>query len=408
MGLLTQIIQERHQKDQMESAAKLDAYRSVISSPDSTPEGKQYALDQLLQTAKIGGKDRGPVAQMFGHLLGIGHNKQQPGQQAQQAPPPAPAPGPSDAPTSGGGPLVQRNQPSQPAAPQPQQQPQQPAVAPMPTRFFKTSKEIQDEALDYEQKRQGILLQQKQQLQQEAEEAKQNLELAKEKARLNARKITTRGVPATELDPQSNPWDYYDVTYLGDGTKSQVPTKRPAAVEKTYQEAKSYAETHPDVSLKQAYGMIWNGDVDMRSLRKKNVESEIANRAEIRARRAATPIGGAKKGTAATRKESLEALESKELAAAGGDAAQALKNVKGHADKAKEFYGNLYGPLINSLRIQAGKSGLGDEFAAALGGKGTGGSAPKQSGPKKDDTKNYNGYSYKFNGKIWVRQSKVT
>src|SRR6185437_2093764 len=113
MGLLTQIIQERHQKDQMESAAKLDAYRSVISSPDSTPEGKQYALDQLLQTAKIGGKDRGPVAQMFGHLLGIGHNKQQSGQtgqQSQQAQPPAPAQGPSDAPTPGGGPIVQRNQ----------------------------------------------------------------------------------------------------------------------------------------------------------------------------------------------------------------------------------------------------------------------------------------------------------
>src|SRR6185312_376836 len=391
MGLLTQIIQERHQKDQMESAAKLDAYRSVISSPDSTPEGKQYALDQLLQTAKIGGKDRGPVAQMFGHLLGIGHNKQQPGQpgqQPQQAQPPAPAQGPSDAPTPGGGPIVQRNQPAQPAAPQQQQQPQQPAVAPMPTRFFKTSKEIQDEALDYEQKRQGILLQQKQQLQKEAEDARQKLELAKERAAINARKTVLRDIPKTAKDPSANPWDYVTVEHYGDGTESVMPGKRPAFVEKSYQEAQSYAASHPDTSIRQAWDKIMSGSVDMEALRKKNIESELTNRSQIMARRAATPIGGEK--TASARKERLEALESKELAAAGGDAAQALKNVKWHADKAKEFYGDLYGPLINSLRIQAGKSGLGDEFAAALGGKGTGGSAPKQSGPKKDDTKNYN------------------
>lgn len=156
MGLLSQIISERFQKDRDEANAKLDAYRAVISSPTTTTEGKQYALDQLLKTAQIKGKDQGPVAQMFGHLLGI----RKPQQQGQFQPPPLlgikgasqQQRGPSDAPIPGGGPMVQKT-------PQPQQQPQQqPAQIPaMPKRMFKTDAEVQNEQLAYEQKHQDIL-----------------------------------------------------------------------------------------------------------------------------------------------------------------------------------------------------------------------------------------------------------
>lgn len=130
MGLLTQLLAEKHQKNLAKDQQQFDAYKTILSNPNATDDGKEYALTQLLTLSgagdvaggKSGGGSKGggiggkagkgieAIVPVFKHLLGIGGGKgptaglqgpaqgqpQQPQAQAQQpqAPPTAGTGGP--------------------------------------------------------------------------------------------------------------------------------------------------------------------------------------------------------------------------------------------------------------------------------------------------------------------------
>src|SRR6185437_16985191 len=128
MGLLSELISKKFDTDHQQAQVKVDAYRAIIASQQSTPEAKEYALSQLLHTAGFKKGEQHGVGQLLGGLLGIKHGQSgttpsgQPGQPQAASAPAAP---PDEQPIPGGGPLVPSDQPAQPATPQ---------IPPMPRR----------------------------------------------------------------------------------------------------------------------------------------------------------------------------------------------------------------------------------------------------------------------------------
>jgi len=66
MGLLTQYLALRSEQERDEKLTQLDAYKAVLNSPDTKPEAKQYAIDQMMKTSGM----KGPGKELFTGLLG--------------------------------------------------------------------------------------------------------------------------------------------------------------------------------------------------------------------------------------------------------------------------------------------------------------------------------------------------
>lgn len=160
MGLLGDLVKQRYAQQYQEADTKLAAYRSVLDSQETTPQAKEYALSQVLNTAQIKGKEQAPVAHLLRGLLGIGKGGAQPqaGQPPQTAGAPAQPQSPEEQPIPGGGPMVPSDQPQQPATPQIQPMPkrgeaateQPPQPGQRPQRMFMTPEEIGQRNLNIE------------------------------------------------------------------------------------------------------------------------------------------------------------------------------------------------------------------------------------------------------------------
>jgi len=208
MGLLSELISKKFDTDHQQAQVKVDAYRAIIASQQSTPEAKEYALSQLLHTAGFKKGEQHGVGQLLGGLLGIKHGQSgttpsgQPGQPQAASAPAAP---PDEQPIPGGGPLVPSDQPAQPATPQIPPMPRRanvaagaPAQPPQrPARMFMTPEEIgqaklnvEKPELEYREKQQETLENLKQQHQQQLKalefKHQETIETSKELSKLAA------------------------------------------------------------------------------------------------------------------------------------------------------------------------------------------------------------------------------
>ena len=89
MGLLTQYLARRSEQERDEKLTQLDAYRAVLNSPDTKPEAKQYAIDQMMKTSGM----KGPGKELFTGLLGGLIKRKKDGAAKQEAPPSFEGPG---------------------------------------------------------------------------------------------------------------------------------------------------------------------------------------------------------------------------------------------------------------------------------------------------------------------------
>lgn len=89
MGLLTQYLALRSEQERDEKLTQLDAYKAVLNSPDTKPEAKQYAIDQMMKTSGM----KGPGKELFTGLLGKLINRKKDGAAKQEAPPSFEGPG---------------------------------------------------------------------------------------------------------------------------------------------------------------------------------------------------------------------------------------------------------------------------------------------------------------------------
>src|SRR5215831_2492667 len=94
MGLLTDLINERHEKKRAEQQNKIAGLKALLTSPDAQPAQREWALQQMLGETGTPKGGHGPLLRIFQTMLGIGRGPAEPPGEA--PPPQAPTP-PTDA-----------------------------------------------------------------------------------------------------------------------------------------------------------------------------------------------------------------------------------------------------------------------------------------------------------------------
>lgn len=77
MGLITDLIQQRHEGEWKKKEAEIGGLRSVLSNEDATPEAKEWAIDNIMNLAG-GGKSGGKNGGSTGSTGSTGKDKQNP------------------------------------------------------------------------------------------------------------------------------------------------------------------------------------------------------------------------------------------------------------------------------------------------------------------------------------------